>query len=91
MHTTFQIPRVLRTFCNDLEELQLEGATVGEVLNHLQRDYPALHRCLCDETGSVRRHIHLFVNNDFVWNRRGLDTPLTAGDVVSAFQAVSGG
>jgi len=33
----------------------------------------------------------LFVNADFIGQRQGLDTPLQRGDVVSVFQAVSGG
>lgn len=91
MSTRFQIPRILRTCCDNRDELQLDGSTVGELLENLQREYPRLHRSLCDETGALRRHIHLFVNDDFIWNRQGLKTRLEADDVVSAFQAVSGG
>jgi molybdopterin synthase sulfur carrier subunit len=91
MATAFQIPRVLRQYCAGVEELRLQGETVREVLDELNRRHPSLFQCICDETGAVRRHINLFVNNDFLRDRNGLDTRLAPGDVVSVFQAVSGG
>jgi len=91
MATTFQIPKILRQYCQGQWELRLEGATVRDLLVRLNQEHPGLYRCLCDETGAVRRHINLFVNDDFLFNRQGLDTRIEAGDVVSVFQAVSGG
>ncbi|MCA9178855.1 MAG: MoaD/ThiS family protein [Planctomycetales bacterium] len=86
-----QIPRVLARYADGRTELWLAGATVGELLTHLRQERPELYRCVCDETGRVRTHINLFVNNDFLHQRDGLNTELTADDVVSVFQAVSGG
>ncbi len=91
MAICFLIPRVLQPHSRGQSELRLGGATVREVLDELKREYPALQRCICDETGAVRLHINLFVNNDFLRDRNGLDTRLQPGDVVSVFQAVSGG
>jgi molybdopterin converting factor small subunit len=71
--------------------LQLAGATPRALLHALHRKYPALYRCICDERGALRRHIQLFINNDFIRDRDELDTKLKPGDVVSVFQAVSGG
>ena len=51
----------------------------------------ALHCSVCDETGTVRRHINLFVNTNHMRDRNGLDTPLAPGDVVTILPAVSGG
>jgi len=91
MPTPFHIPRILRPYCDGHDFVPLEGQTVRELLQHLRRKYPRLHGSVCDETGAVRRHIHLFVNTDFIGQCQGLDTPLQPGDVVSVFQAVSGG
>lgn len=91
MVTTFHIPRVLQPSCDGKSELCLRGRTIRAVLKELQHDYPALYVCLCDETGAVRRHLNIFVNNEIIIARDGLDTPLKAGDLVSVFQAVSGG
>ncbi|HND54476.1 MAG TPA: MoaD/ThiS family protein, partial [Pirellulaceae bacterium] len=91
MLTTFRIPRVLQTRCSGRAELRLPGGTVGELLAALAREAPDLYGCICDETGTIRRHINLFVNDDFLRDRNGVETRLEPGDVVSVFQAVSGG
>jgi molybdopterin converting factor small subunit len=46
---------------------------------------------VCDETGAVRRHVNLFVNDSFLSKRDGLDTPLASGDILTIMPAVSGG
>lgn len=89
--TTLQIPRVLEKYCAGNNSIQLPGNTVREVLDELRVARPALYQCLCNESGALRQHIHLFVNNDLILYRSGIDTPLCPGDVVSVFQAVSGG
>ncbi len=69
----------------------LSASTVGEALQLMAANHPAIYQGICDETGAVRRHVHLFVNSDFVHDREGLDTPLAPGDVLSLMPAVSGG
>ena len=60
-------------------------------LEELQRSQSAFHRNVCDETGTVRRHLNVFVNSDYVRDLDGVDTTLTQGDVVTILPAVSGG
>jgi len=87
---TIRIPTQLRDCCAGASKLVLDAATPREVLEQLGQRHPELLRSICDETGSVRRHIGLFVNSDLVQGR-GLDKELSPGDVVSIFPAVSGG
>lgn len=91
MVTTLQIPRVLQAQCGGKSELCLQGRTVRAVLEELRHENPSLYICICDETGTVRQHLNLFVNDELLSVRNDLDTPLEPGDVVSVFQAVSGG
>lgn len=91
MATTLQIPRILQTYSHGQPELRLAGGTVRALLAELRRTNPPLYRCLCDETGALRRHLHLFVNDDLVCDARSFEAPLGDADVVSVFQAVSGG
>ncbi|PYT21797.1 MAG: molybdopterin synthase sulfur carrier subunit [Acidobacteria bacterium] len=67
------------------------GHTVRAALEDLQRSQSALYRNVCDETGTVRRHLNVFVNSDNVRDLDGIDTTLTPGDVVTILPAVSGG
>lgn len=90
MLTELIIPRILRKYINDQESVSLQGATLSELLIDLKNAHPALYQCVCTESGQVRRHLHLFINatqvKDEQWNY-----VLKPGDVISVFQAVSGG
>ena len=88
---TVHVPALLRSYCGGAADLSLPAASVRAVLEALERRHPALYGCICDETGSVRRHVNLFVNARHMRDRDGLDTPLQAGDVVTILAAVSGG
>lgn len=86
-----QIPRSLGIYSGGKLEIAAAGSTVRELLEDVRQAFPSLYVCICDETGAVRRHVNLFVNNDFMQDREGLETRLESGDVVAVFQAVSGG
>jgi molybdopterin converting factor small subunit len=90
------IPSALRSLCGDQARsraagLCLAARDVRGLLAELAREHPQVHVRLCDERGDPRPHINVFVNNDHVRARAGLETPLTAGDVVTILPAVSGG
>ena len=88
---TVQIPGLLREYCDGAADLSLSAASVGAALDEIERCHPSLYRNICDEAGSVRRHVNLFVNDWHIRDRNGLDTSLEAGDVVTILPAISGG
>ena len=88
---TIQIPRELRILCDGSKSLALFASNVRDVLNELERQHPAIHRSICDETGRLRRHINLFVNSSLMRERQGLETVLESGDLITILPAVSGG
>lgn len=88
---TIVVPSVLRPDCGGASELSLPAPTVRAALEELEQRYPALYRNVCDESGTVRRHINLFVNTSHVRDRDGLDTALEADDVITILPAISGG
>lgn len=91
MPITLQIPSPLRPDCGGQAELTIDAATVGEVLKTIEQVYPKLYRSVCDETGAMRRHVQLFVNDSLVSTGTPGDTKLAAGDVLFITPAVSGG
>jgi molybdopterin synthase sulfur carrier subunit len=92
MTITIQVPSVLRSCCEGASEFTLSAGNVRSALEQIVRSHPSLYNSVCDETGSVRPHVNLFVNSSLVRrDREGLDTSLASGDVLSIFQAVSGG
>ena len=91
MPITVHIPTPLRPECGGMGELSVMATTVREVLDRLEIEYPALYRGVCNDAGAIRQHINLFVNNDFLHQRNGLETQLGPEDVVYIMPAVSGG
>ena len=88
---TVSIPSPLRDACGGASRLPLTAPTVRAALLQLEQSHPALYISVCDETGAVRRHVNLFVNNSHIRERNGLDTALSPGDVLTIMPAVSGG
>ena len=82
---------MLRQYCGRARTLDVSGPTVRAVLAEIERDYPALYVNVCDETGAVRRHINIFVNDEHMRELDGLDSAVVPGDVVTILPAVSGG
>ena len=88
---TIHVLGALRTYCGGAAQLSSSARTVRAVLEDLEQSQLALYRNVCDETGTVRRHLNVFVNADNVRDLDGIDTTLTPGDVVTFLPAVSGG
>lgn len=91
MTITIHLPAVLRACCEGASELSLSAPSVRGVLEQIEQSHPSLYRSICDETGTVRRHVNLFVNTSHVRDREGLDTALVPGDIITILPAVSGG
>jgi molybdopterin synthase sulfur carrier subunit len=91
MTITVQIPAALRGYCDGASALSLSAPSVRAALEQIEQRHPPLYRSVCDETGTVRRHVNVFVNTSDVRDREGLDTALVSGDVITILPAVSGG
>jgi molybdopterin converting factor small subunit len=68
-------------------ELELEGATVAEVLRALEREHPEVRGWILDEHGAIREHINVFVNKEY--GRE--DTAVADSDRLHMLPAISGG
>jgi sulfur-carrier protein len=88
---TVYLPGPLRTYSGGASQLEIAARTVRAALEDLERSQSSLFRNICDETGALRRHLNVFVNSDNIRDLDGVDTILTAGDVLTFLPAVSGG
>ncbi len=71
--------------------LEVEGASVGEVLDGLFARHPNLRGYVVDEQGAVRHHVAVFVDGDALRDKRNLTQPLGQRVEVYVMQALSGG
>jgi molybdopterin synthase sulfur carrier subunit len=88
---TVRIPTQLRSLAGGSSEVKVEGDTVGALLADLERAHPGFRERLFDDAGKLRRFVNVFVADEDVRFREGLDTAVADGDTVSIVPAVAGG
>ncbi len=91
MSVSVRIPTQLRTLTGGQAEVSLEGSTVGEVLKGLDAAHPGLGERLFDDSGELRRFVNVFVADEDVRFRDGMETPVQPGQTISIVPAVAGG
>jgi len=85
------IPTVLRPLTNNLDTVEVEGATVGDLLAGLEKSYPGIGERLLDAQGNVRRFVNIYINGEDVRFLQDKETAVKAGDEVSIVPAIAGG
>jgi MoaD family protein len=90
MPVTVKIPTQLRAATGGESSAQVEGSTVGEVLDSLYDRYGEL-RARIAEDGGLRRFVNVYVGGEDIRFMDGLDTTVNDGDEVTILPAVAGG
>ena len=91
MSAVVRIPTILRTYTSGAAEVAAEGATLQEVLDSLDAQYPGIAARVLDDNGALRRFVNIYVNDDDVRFLDGLATPIADGANISIIPAVAGG
>ena len=91
MSVTVRIPGPLRKFTDDQAAVEAVGGTIGELISSLDDRHPGIGERLLDETGKIRRHVNVYVNEEDFRFLDGIDTRLSEGDRVAIVPAVAGG
>jgi molybdopterin converting factor small subunit len=86
-----RLPTVLRTHAGGASVVQLDGATVGEVLAKLVAEYPGMAGQVVQEDGTLHKFVNIYLNDDDVRYLDGVDTPVPEGAELSILPAVAGG
>lgn len=85
-----RIPTVLRPQAGGQARVEVEGATLGEVLRALVAAHPALDERLLDGD-RVRGYVNVFVDDEDVRYLGGLGAPVGPDAEVTIMPAVAGG
>lgn len=88
---TIRIPTPLRKYTQGQEEVNVDGGTVAEILEGLERSAPGIRERIFDDAGKVRRFVNIFVGDEDIRFLENLATPVKAGDEVSIVPAIAGG
>ncbi|MCC6151735.1 MAG: MoaD/ThiS family protein [Planctomycetes bacterium] len=85
MHVLIPSPLVSYT---RKKEVSARGATLGELLLDLERQFPGIRFRMIDEQDRVRPHMRIFINGEQEFS---LKRALSPSDEISIVQALSGG
>ncbi len=91
MAVTVKIPTQLRAAAGGAAETEVEGTTVGEVLDGLFDRFGDLRERISEDGGSLRRFVNVYVAGEDIRFLDGLQTPVAAGAEVTILPAVAGG
>jgi sulfur-carrier protein len=89
--STVRIPPTLRAAADGTKLVDVEGATVQEVVDNLIGRYPSLAGQLLGSDGSVNRFVNVFLNDTDVRHLDGLATAVGERDCVVLLPAMAGG
>jgi molybdopterin converting factor small subunit len=85
------LPNLLRQHAGGQRSVRVAGATIGEVLEALQREYPGMSGQLVTPDGQLHKFVNVYLNDDDVRYMDKLDTKVQADDSISILPAVAGG
>jgi len=70
--------------------VEVQGATVSQVLEDLGQRFPGVRDRLFDGTG-LRPFVNIYLNDEDIRFLEGTDTPVKEGDRISVIPAIAGG
>lgn len=91
MATTVRIPTPLRRVTDGQDKVDAEGATLREIIDSMDSQFPGIKARICDDNGDLRNFVNVFVNGEDVRFMDGVDSATADGDEISIVPAVAGG
>ena len=91
MPNTIHIPTPLRPFTDKQEAVQVNGATVGELLTDLTTRHSGLRKHLYTDEGRLRNFVNVYLNDEDIRYLQKEQTPVKPGDTLSIVPSVAGG
>ena len=91
MPNIINIPTPLRPFTDKKESVEVNGATVGELLADLTTRYEGLRKHLYADNGRLRNFVNVYLNDEDIRYLERENTPVKSGDTLSIVPSVAGG
>ena len=85
------IPTPLRQYAGKQDSVELQGATVGEVLTALTAQFGDLRRHLYTDEGKLRSFVNVYLNDEDIRYIGKDAAPATDGDTLSLVPSIAGG
>ena len=85
------IPTLLRRLTDNADAVEVDAATVRDILDRLDERYPGFRARVCEETGELRRFINIYVDGEDVRFLDNLATSVPERAEISIVPAIAGG
>lgn len=85
------IPTALRQFTEQKDSVEANGATVGEALDHLTKQYPQMRRNLFNDQGKLRSFVNVYIDDEDIRYLEKDATKLQGGETISIVPSIAGG
>jgi len=89
--STVRIPPVLRAAAGGAKEVEVGGATVGDVLASLVERYPGLRGQLLTDEGDLNRFVNVYVDGQDIRYLDEWATKVAERDTLIILPAMAGG
>ena len=86
-----RIPTPLMKLTNNQSEVSAEGKTISDIINNLENQFNGIKDRICEENGSPRRFINIYINEEDIRFLEGEMTSVKDGDEISIIPAIAGG
>jgi molybdopterin synthase sulfur carrier subunit len=91
MPVKVRIPTPLMKLTNNQAEISAEGETIADILNNLESQFAGIKERICEENGTPRRFINIYLNEEDIRFLEGEKTKIKDGDEISIIPAIAGG
>lgn len=91
MPVKVRIPTPLMKLTNNQAEISAEGETIADILNNLESQFVGIKERICEEDGTPRRFINIYLNEEDIRFLEGEKTKIKDGDEISIIPAIAGG
>ncbi len=91
MSVTVRIPTPLRKVTNGADKVDVEGATLNDIIGSLDAQFPGIKGRICDDQGELRNFVNVYIDGEDVRFLDGLGSVIGGNSEVSIVPAVAGG
>ena len=88
---TIKFTYALKRFFPKLKDIPANGHSLPEIFIEIETSYPGLSSYVLDETGSLRRHVNIFIDGKMINDRHKLSDSFSSHSEIYIMQALSGG
>ncbi len=86
-----EIPYPLRAYVEGNAEVEVTGASVGQLLQQLIQQYPRIATHLFNDSGQLRKFILVYLDNEDIRYKGGMEAAVHNTNTLKIIPALAGG